>query len=85
MMFENTSNSLYSSVLREIKKSGGKKRTLKGEINIKATTLQVTGKMLCPTFGLCCVQAEPKLGIVRCPRILCETVGQGLFKSTSES
>lgn len=29
------SNCLYSSILRERKKSRGKKRTLKGEINIK--------------------------------------------------
>lgn len=34
-MFENMSSSLYSSVLRERKNQEVKKRTLKGEINIK--------------------------------------------------
>jgi len=61
-MFENVSISLSFSVLKELKKSGGKKGALKGEINIKVTTSQVTGKVLCPRSGLCCVQFDPKPG-----------------------
>ena len=47
----------------------------------KTTPFHVISKMLCPRFGLCCVQFELKLGC-KCQSILCEIVRWCLFKST---